>query len=281
MNSRLDKYEQLAYDLDDGDAGHFLSGWQCVNEVGSEFLKAVLLRMEKIDRTKYIYFDEDESIVNSLRSLHEKKDGIRPQAILCGSGATVLLYSFVTYLQKLGIEEVLYLPPIYFTLHTAFERYGIRSTAVANRYEFEDDFKIELPAKKTVLFLADPIWFAGVSMGAHIINEISDWQRDTGSLVFVDGSTQYMKWNGSQHETSANLVPESTFRLISPTKQLACHGYRFSYIIMPSEHSRSLDIRQHKWPCELRCYRFCTRSYKTNGVWINYARTARSSHSRP
>ena len=235
-------YEDLAFELDDGDQGHFLSGWQCENPCVSDLLAAIKDRSNLIDYRKYKYFDEDDELSKKIRNLHTSFDGVSPQGILCASGSTSLLYSFVTYLKRIGISKVYYIPPIYFTLHIAFELYGICATPVSAQQPFENSFSVDLPKENgSVLILTDPIWYTGTQYQSEIIEEIAAWQKKTSSLVFVDGSLQYLPWNGIVRENTARLDPSYTFRLVCPSKQLSVHGFRFSYLLLPSTHERSMS----------------------------------------
>lgn len=234
-------YEKLAFDLSDGDSGQFLSGWQCDNLYASDFLSAVKERSKHIDYRKYQYFDEDVELSEKICSVHTSFDDVHPQAVLCANGSTSLLYSFVTYLKKLGVNKVYYISPIYFTLHVAFELYGIKAISVSDKQSFEKDFLFDLPEEhSSVLFLTDPIWYTGTKYSSQAINEIANWQKRTSSLVFVDGSLQYLPWDGVLNENTAMLDPAFTFRLVCPSKQLSVHGYRFSYMLLPVTHQRGM-----------------------------------------
>lgn len=234
-------YEELAFDLADGDAGRFLSGWQCENPYASDFLEAVRDRCRYVDYRKYQYFDDDEELATSIRKLHRTLDGVSPGRVLCASGSTVLLYAFVTYLKRLGVTCVHYVPPLYHTLRIALETYGMNAVAVSNEQPFEEAFSLRLPQEKScVLFVTDPIWFTGTMVPAERIREIARWQKQTSSIVFVDGSFQYLAWDGPRPESTASLSPRLTFRLLSPSKQLAVHGYRFSYLLLPASHERGM-----------------------------------------
>jgi aspartate/methionine/tyrosine aminotransferase len=72
------------------------------------------------------------------------------------------------------------------------------------------------------------------------MSEIAEWQKRTSSIVFVDGSLQYLPWNGVLRENTATLEPAHTFRLVCPSKQLSVHGYRFSYLLLPASHERGM-----------------------------------------
>lgn len=234
-------YEELAFELDDGNQGHFLSGWQCENPYVSDLLASVKERANYIDHRCYTYFDEDEGLANKIREIHTSLDGVPPQSILCTAGSTALLYAFVTYLKRIGVKKVCYIPPLYFTLHIAFELYGICARPISNQHPFEEGFSIKLPKEShSVLFLTDPVWYTGTKYSVDVIKEIAEWQERTSSLVFVDGSLQYLPWNGVVSEHTSQLPPSHTFRLVCPSKQLSIHGYRFSYLLLPSSHERSM-----------------------------------------
>jgi histidinol-phosphate/aromatic aminotransferase/cobyric acid decarboxylase-like protein len=234
-------YESLAFDLDDGDKGHFLSGWQCDNPFASAFLDRVAERASAIDHRKYVYFDDDEELVALIRAFHARVDRREPEAVLCGAGTTPLLFALVTYLHARGITRVHFVPPLYFTLHRAFALYGIEAVPVSWTHPFEEAFELALPNENaSALFLTDPVWYAGKALTAEAVQAIAAWQERTGSLVIVDGSLQYLQWAGSAAELTAHLDPSRTFRLVCPSKQLCVHGYRFSYVLLPNALERSV-----------------------------------------
>jgi histidinol-phosphate/aromatic aminotransferase/cobyric acid decarboxylase-like protein len=232
-------YESLAFDLDDGDKGNFLSGWQCENPYNADLFRAVKERAKSIDYGKYTYFDDDLELPDLIKNLHNRLDGVRPEHVFCGSGSTSLLFGFATYLQKKGVRQVHFVPPMYFTLHLAFDLLGIRTIPVSDRQPFEHEFSMRLPNEtNSVLMVLDPVWYAGTPISSDVMDEIVNWQKRTSSVVFVDGSLQYLSWQPAAKEFSAQLDPKLTFRLVCPSKQLSSHGYRFSYVLVPASEKQ-------------------------------------------
>jgi histidinol-phosphate/aromatic aminotransferase/cobyric acid decarboxylase-like protein len=232
-------YESLAFELNDGDKGRFLSGWQCENPYADQLLAATRERGAKLNHVGYSYFDDERLLVSSICQLHEHLDGRSPPYVFCGSGSTSLLFGFATYLQSLGVRHVYFIPPVYFTLQIALARFGIRTISVSAQQPFEKGFTLDLPDEKgAVLIITDPTWYVGIPLSRTVIDSISAWQVATTSIVFVDGSLQYLPWNGPRSEETAGLDPSLTFRLICPSKQLSIHGYRFAYVLMPQHHKQ-------------------------------------------
>ena len=235
-------YQGLAFDLDDGDRGKFLSGWQCENPFNGRLFRAVKERSKSIDYGSYTYFEDDTELTTLIKDLHARADAVRPQHVFCGSGSTSLLFGFASLLKKRGVKQVYYLPPMYFTLHLAFDRFEILTIPVSDRQPFEPGFDMRLPDQaESVLMVLDPIWYTGIPLAPEVIAQIAEWQTRTASLVFVDGSLQYLSWDSPKAELSAQLDPQLTFRLICPSKQLSAHGYRFAYVLLPSSAKKEFS----------------------------------------
>lgn len=238
-------YENLAFELDDGDGGNSLSGYQCINPFVDKLLDNVRRRVENIDFRLYTYFDADEALIDRISAFHCAVDGVKPSTVICGSGATSQIFGFVSYLREKRIQKVFYIPPLYFTQFIALDRFEITAIPIADRQPYEPHFELQLPNEEgCCLLLVDPIWYTGTPLSDEVITELASWQKRTGALIFVDGSLQYMQWQGRTAERSSELEPSLTIRLLCPTKQLALHGYRFSYLLAPEKDERSLA-----WAC--------------------------------
>jgi aspartate/methionine/tyrosine aminotransferase len=232
----LQLHEDLELKYSDGDGGDFLCGWQSVNPFADGLLAAVKKRKEHVDYTKYFYMETDVNLASTVVDLHAHLDRVAPEAAFCAAcGGASALSTFCYWLARHGVTEVYYIPPIYFTLLNGLRRYGIRAHAVSKFHSFEQGCVPNLPRKETVLVLADPVWYAGISVPQHIVDAVSVWQKKTKSLVFVDGSFQYMRWDARVYEPTAQLDLKKTLRLVCPTKSLVIHGYRFAYVLMPIE----------------------------------------------
>jgi aspartate/methionine/tyrosine aminotransferase len=227
-------HEELETKYGDGDGGNFLFGWQPINPFAGPTLAAVKRRAKGTDYTKYAYLETNEEIAEAVLALHRRLDGYDPEAAFCAaSGGTAILFSFAYWLARLDVKEVYYVPPIYFTLLNGLRQFGVRARAISHYHPFEQEFALTLPSKHTVLVIADPTWYAGLPVPKNIIKGLADWQARTGSTIFVDGSFQYMRWDEQVSEPTAMLDPSKTIRLVSPTKSLVIHGYRFAYALLP------------------------------------------------
>lgn len=235
----LGRYEEMDHDSRDVAEGFGLSGWQCANPYASSLLERVSRKTKHLERTSYAYLDDDPRLAQGISDLHRAFDGERPQAILAGVGASPLLFTFAAHLRDLNITEVYCLPPLYFTLLYALRLLGIRVRPVSAFQAFERKCTLNLPDKRTYLLLSDPVWYAGLAVPTHVVDEVREWQSRTGSNVFVDGSFQYMAWDRRTIEITASLDLASTYRVISPTKSLAIHGFRFAYCLLPNSQHRS------------------------------------------
>ena len=238
ISDLLERHAQLESLFGDNKSGNWLSGWQCDNLWINEIKTEVDRHKSAIDQDKYHYLSEDELISNALYEFHRIVDCNFPESFLCGTGSSTIIFTFCAWLKEQNIKQVHYIQPMFFSVHHALKLFGIKAQPINSKHGFENGFKIELPTEKTVLLFTDPIWYAGFSIQEHVVQAINEWQRKTESLIFVDGSFQYAKWDGNTRELTATLDPKHTVRLICPTKSLAAHGYRFAYATVP-ERMRS------------------------------------------
>jgi aspartate/methionine/tyrosine aminotransferase len=241
----LDALVQMHRHLDSllvGNRSSFLSDWNCDNPLLDQLLgpelgpKFATLTSEGFSHDSYVYFDADSSLLESICRFHEESEtlSLSHSNVVAGPGSSSFLAAFAIWLLHTGYTEVYYIPPLYHTFYFLLGSLGIKLTPVSTLHAYEAHFSMNLPSRQTVLLMCDPVWYAGKCMPVTHVLAIADWQRATRSLVFVDGSFQYMKWNHERNETTAILDPELTFRLVCPAKALAVPFFRFAYLLHPS-----------------------------------------------
>lgn len=212
----------------------FVSGWNADNPFRERFLGT--LGVAGLDSTAYQSYTSDATLLGSIREMHRRFDGIElaDGNILPGDGSTGLIATTFLWLWGTGVREVLYVPTVHDTFYYYFRFLGLEVRRAADRHPFEPGFELDLPDRRSVLFVSDPTWYVGQALADGVIDELARWQRATGSLVFVDGTWQYLQWGPSRRESSARLDPELTLRLVGPTKFLGLNGHRFSYLLAPA-----------------------------------------------
>lgn len=217
---------------------NFLSDWNCDNPLLDQLLGAELARLPRngFSPDSYIFFDAEKALIDSICRFHHDVEGLSLSSdhVVAGPGSSSFLAAFAIWLLRSGYEEVFYVPPLYHTFYFLLESLGIKLTPVSALHAYQPGHSMALPAHHAVLLMCDPVWYAGKSVPDNHIERIAEWQRRTESLVFVDGSFQYMKWSGERNESSAALDPDLTFRLICPAKTLAVPFFRFAYLLHPS-----------------------------------------------
>jgi hypothetical protein len=127
----LQLHEDLEVKFGDGNGGDFLFGWQSINPFASDLLTAVKQRAEEIDYTKYSYMESDSELAAEVAALHDALDGVKPDAVFCAaSGGASILFAFSYWLARNDIDEIYYIPPIYFTLLNGLRQFKIRRPLV-------------------------------------------------------------------------------------------------------------------------------------------------------
>jgi aspartate/methionine/tyrosine aminotransferase len=190
----------------------------------------------------YSRMDEDLALADAVAELHVRRYGepdVTAQRCVTGAGATSFLTTLLMYQYLQGFREISYLPPVYYNAAWWIRRLGLGVRRVATDVDFSGSVELTLPEDGGLLWVTDPVWFAGLPLRATTVDRIAEWQRRTGATVIVDGTFQYMGWGGATAETTDRLDPDLTFRLVCPTKTLAMHGFRFAYAIVPEQHSAS------------------------------------------
>lgn len=233
----ISKHRALEADIREN-RDEFISDWNGQHPFTRGFLGPDFPKIgaEESELSSYVYFDDHAGISDAICDFHLKVEDLKlsRKHVVAGPGSSSFLVTFSLWLLKNGYNEVFYVPPLYYTLHYFLRTLQIRLRPVSGQHAFEPDCCLNLPSSKSMLLLTDPVWYAGKRLPIEVVEMIALWQRETGSLVFVDGSFEYTQWDGTRREFTSILDPEYTLRLISPTKSLAIPSFRFAYLLHPS-----------------------------------------------
>jgi aspartate/methionine/tyrosine aminotransferase len=204
------------------------------------YLRHLKKELEQRWRSYYL-MEKDPSLTDRILRFHEQVgERLGDQQVIPGTGSAAMLSTVLTWAADAERpDRILICSPPYVKVVHLLHQLRVSAEFVYDPRSIEP-LEWNLPEQKSVLVLTDPVWFAGCRLPMGAIEEIREWQQRTGSLVFVDGTFQYMQWHEPLHERSALLDPERTIRLVCPTKSLAAHGFRFAYLLAPARHAREL-----------------------------------------
>lgn len=215
----------------------FISDWNGTHPFVSQYLGPLAQSCHlQADVTSYALPEDDSALLERIGSLHGVFEDLNltKEEILVGDGSTSLLSTFCFWLAINEVKEVFYLPPLFWSIANMFKMLRLCPFSVSREHAFQAGFRMRLPERKCVLMLSDPVWYAGKRLTEEQILQLRQWQEATGSIIFVDGTFQYMQWDGERGERAAGLSKEHTFRLVCPTKHLSIHGFRFAYLLQPT-----------------------------------------------
>jgi aspartate/methionine/tyrosine aminotransferase len=246
MNNFFDlpkKFEVLDAEVRSSNEKVFISDWNGTHPFVSLYLGDLANQYKNLDVTSYSLHGDDNILLKNIGLLHQQFDGIElnQDEIMVGNGATSLLSAFCFWIKKQGFETIHYLPPLHHTIAYMINILGLKPCSISQYHAFESQFSFNLPNKTTVLLLTDPIWHTGKRLSQEQILTLKDWQRSTKSIIFVDGTFQYMQWNGDKKERSGILDINQTIRLICPTKYLSIHGFRFAYMLLSEKNKVEIE----------------------------------------
>lgn len=242
--SILAQHRALDDRLDEPGQKVFISDWNGSHPFVREYIGSLAdPRDDEIDANTYQVYQEDAKLLESIAALHQKNEGLvlDRRSIIPGSGSTAMLASVCFWLFSRNAKEIFYIPPLYYTTIYMLKTLGFATRAVSGRHPYEPRFSMNLPDSTSTLFIADPVWYAGRAFDESDIESIRSWQVRTESWVVVDGSFQYMRWDGRRSEATSRLIPSRTLRIICPSKSLSIHGYRFAYMLLPSEEGANFQ----------------------------------------
>ena len=227
----------------------FISGYETTHPFIDRYLKDIGAEDGYASRLGTYCFAQDQvALVEAIRRFHQRADEIdyAPDQILLSAGSSPLLLTLMVFLRRNAVRSLYYFRPIYHSFYFFADLLGVDLLPLSEHLLVDNEVSLTLPDGNHVLLFSDPIWIAGRELNDGVIDKVRRWQERTGSIVLVDGTFQYLKWEWpASKERSTQLVRDQTIRLICPTKSLALHGIRFAYLLGPA---RLLDGL--RWVCD-------------------------------
>jgi aspartate/methionine/tyrosine aminotransferase len=223
----------------------FVSGWHVENPLASRYLDvgSVMDRV-RAGASKYQFLSDNRALVQSIRSFHRQADGVEyaEDEMFVAAGSSPLILATMATLKSRGVRRVFYFPPVYYAFFYWASVFGIEMVPLTRDWPAIRAIDLPLPSEPSVLLFSDPAWVVGRFIDPASIEAIARWQAKTRSLIIIDGTFQYTKWDpAARTEFSSWLDRHATFRLVCPTKALGVNGIRFAYLLLPSSFRE--DVR--------------------------------------
>src|SRR5437868_6966028 len=115
IGALLARRRALEVDHGDGDTGNFLFGWQCLNPFAADLLAKTRELTRRTDYVPYSYLEDEPSLTPAIIAMHQGFGEPEPSGVFSGAGAMSIIFTFSSWLRNRGIEEVYYIPPVYFS----------------------------------------------------------------------------------------------------------------------------------------------------------------------
>jgi len=242
-NGKIDEFDYSVDEYFDKNRINFLSEWVFDKKIHqyTGFNKKPFKVKPNIP-LQYAFPDTNRRLNAAIEKFH-LKEGLPKDSfvVFISEGSTPMIAAMLLFAKKMGFKKIHSIFPLYFTIHKICDVLNMDIWPCNDDFACFEDIKLNLPKKKSFLFITDPIWSIGRHCSDSVFYQLSKWQKKTNSIIFIDGSFSYMNWNTSiKKEPSVILDPNLTMRLVCPTKALCLHGLRFSYLLCPKIFSKEL-----------------------------------------
>lgn len=246
MSIDKDFVDEFTYSIDeyfDKNKVNFLSEWFFDEKVHTYtgFAEKDFIFKLQIP-SQYAFPDVNRRLNRAIEDFHIK-EGVKRgtfEVFIC-EGSTSMLATIALFALQMGFKKIHSVFPLYFTIHKMCDVINLDIIPCNHDLTHGNNAQVDLPNYRSFLFITDPVWSTGRHHAKHIWRQIAEWQKKTGSTVFVDASFSYMDWGKSiKREPASILDPNLTLRLVCPTKALCLHGVRFSYLLCPKQFSKEI-----------------------------------------
>lgn len=242
-NEQIDEFDYSVDEHFDKNKINFLSEWLFDKKIHQyTFFEKNPFRVSPNVPIQYAFPDTNRELNTGIERFHIE-EGLSQGSftVFIGEGSTPMIATIVLLAQKMNFSKIYSIFPLYFTIHKMCDVLDMDIIACNDDFGCFNSVNLNLPKKKSFLFITDPIWSIGKHNCSEVFNQLAKWQRKTNSIIFVDGSFSYMDWRTSdKREPSVDLDPNLTLRLVCPTKTLCLHGLRFSYLLCPNDFAKEV-----------------------------------------
>ena len=195
----------------------------------------------------------------SLRSALAYADGVRPENVLAGNGASELIMGTASYVNPK--HAVLFTPCFDGYRHALNALSACRVTDIP--MSREDDFRLGsdiirlMPADADMIFLCDPWNPVGLSIDGAVLDDILEYASDAGISVLLDESFYYLSDKAmSEPGRSRNLQAlidryPGLYIIRSYTKLFALPGLRMGYVITDEKNIPGIRKILPEWNISL------------------------------
>ncbi len=197
----------------------------------------------KNETARQYFFTDSKELITLIKNFHISK-GLPKGSfeIFESDGSTPMITTMILFARELGFKKIYSISPVYFNIHRICNSIGTEIVPCNNNLTHEEKYVLNLPRKKSFLFLTDPIWIIGRHHSKYLFIKLKEWQKKTKSLIFLDSSFDYTDWSNINKSNLTNMLDHNyTFRLYCPTKSTGLHGVRFAYLICPKKYYPNLN----------------------------------------
>ena len=164
VNFFLDKHRELDLLIENSKNKTFISDWNCHHPYYKKYFNEFKLQKKQIYKYNYIRSQNELTVLISKFHYSNNEPKYLLNEIITSNGSTTIISAFFIWLVTQNINEVYYIPPIYFTFHFYSKTFNISLRPISKSHLFEKNSRLNLPNKKTILIITDPIWYCGYSV---------------------------------------------------------------------------------------------------------------------
>lgn len=233
--SALDDIEEIehCYFRDYGTRPVNLSHWNPSTEV-SRMMEGALVLPDLPTGIDY-HFSYDLPEREELLS-HVGLESAGKSTVITPSGSTSILM-VARYLGAIGIQDVSFLGPGYFTVPANLQAEGI-NVHIDHLHRTKQGFKLPVLnlGKRSALWITNPVYCAGTQYELADVDWFHDYLRGGGTLI----CDECLAWGGIELGRALGKWP-GFIGIYSPHKALCTNGMKYSFVAFDHKSQKFFD----------------------------------------